>query len=102
MSETLTAVLFALVFIGGPFFLIWLLDRRAKKEGVPGFLKRLAVVLAVSAIALYGALWAATHPDEPISMAFAVAVIALFVLAFVASQSRLFKSLIELLRSFSR
>jgi len=33
MSDTLMAVLFAVVFIGGPFFLLWLLDRRAKANG---------------------------------------------------------------------
>ena len=44
-------------------------------------LKRWAIILGVLAIVLYGAFWAATHPNNPIASYFAVGVIVF--LAFV-------------------
>jgi len=45
------------------------------------FLIIVAVILVVSAVFLYGAYWAATHPSDPLALVFVIAVIVIFVLA---------------------
>jgi len=47
------------------------------------FVITLVIVLAVLALALYGAVWATTHPNDPFALVYVVGLIVLFVLACV-------------------
>lgn len=51
-------------------------------------LKRWAIILGISAIVVYGAFWAATHPSDPFSWKFTVGVIVFFILLYVVNLFR--------------
>jgi hypothetical protein len=66
MSETLLTVVAAVVFIGGAFLLLWMLDRRRQaKEGQPASpagrrLLRLLGILAIGVVVIVGVFFACT------------------------------------------
>ena len=66
MSETLLTVVGAIVLIGGPFFLFWMLDRkRQAKEGQPAMpaghrLLRLLGILAIGVVVIVGVFYSCT------------------------------------------
>ena len=62
------------------------------------FVITLVVVLAVLALALYGAVWAATHPNDPIALVYVAGLIVLFGLAHVFHYFHWFKFLRDLFK----
>lgn len=47
------------------------------------FGKAILIVLIISAIVLYGAIWAASHPDSPLSIAFVIGILLIFGLGWI-------------------
>ena len=66
MSESLMAVLFAVVFIGGPFFVLWLIDRRKQMKGelsakpAKRRILHLLIIMAVGIVVIIGVFYACT------------------------------------------
>ena len=66
MSGALLTAVIAVVFIGGPFFLLWALDRKRQAQGVqPGKpagrrTLRLLGILAVGVVVIVGVFYACT------------------------------------------
>ena len=94
MSETLLTVVGAIVLIGGPFLLLWILDRRRQaKEGQPAVpaghrLLRLLGILAIGAVVIVGVFYSctwvmATQPTVG-NLNLATVVVAVVIVVFVA------------------
>ena len=63
-------------------------DNTSKK--ISSIVKRWVILLGVSALAIYGAFWAMTHPNNPMALWFALGVIILLVLARIGKWLRWF------------
>lgn len=64
--------------------------RSASQNRLLRFAIKLAIILLISALVIYGALWTAAHPDNPLSLLFVVGVIGVIVLTRVLGLFRLF------------
>jgi hypothetical protein len=67
-----------------------LLKNRLLRFGVT-----MVIVLAVSALALYGAIWAATHPNDPFALVYVVGLIAVFALGRVFHWFKFLRDLLK-------
>jgi len=59
------------------------------------FIKTITIILIISAIFLYGAWLASTHPDNPFTWAFVIGVIVFIILARVLDWFRFFRNLFK-------
>ena len=59
------------------------------------FSVRVVIVLGISALALYGAVWAVTHPGDPLALAYIVGVIVLVVLASISPWVKFLRDLFK-------
>jgi hypothetical protein len=62
------------------------------------FIFTLAIILTVSAVVLYGAIWAATHPSNPFAIVYVISIIVFFVIARFFDWVRLLKNISNLFK----
>lgn len=62
------------------------------------FIFTLAIILAVSAVVLSGAVWAATHPDNPLAILYVIGIVVLFVIARFFDWIRFIKNITNLFK----
>ena len=113
MSETILAVVGAIVLIGGPFFLIWFLDRRRQaQEGQTAsptvrrplrLLGILAVGIAVIVGVFYSCTWVMAAQPTVGKLNLATVVVVVVIVVFVAVIIMRYVGLLaEIISFFSR
>ena len=113
MSETLLTVAGALVLIGGPFLLLWFLDRRRQAQGVqpsspagrrlPRLLGILVVGVAVIVGVFYSCTWVMAAQPTVGNLNLATVVVAVVIVVFVAVIIAQYVGLLaEIISFFSR